>query len=426
VTAQRRFLIARLGYVAIVLLATLSQLDFSPNLADASMRLQRAFVLSLHWRDAIDGLRNAVLFAGLGVVWVTASLTGDVRREIRLATLTSLLLSTAIEACQVFSPVRTASLVDVTTDTLGGLGGAIATALLIISVRNARQARSYLGIPMLMFAGPYVLAVLCEALTPLFQSNDLPGNGGPVDHFITSLQTAHLGWTPTDVFDVPLFVAAGFLLVALARERRGTAATHWAAIAAMGAITIAGVHVAHGALRLPLRWGAVIIDGASIALGAWFAERWLSDLTQRLRGSARARATLIAYTALLLVWAWRPFVPETRLDAIAVQLNTDAFIPLAGLSVRVDTFSAVHVAQQFLLYLPLGALLAVWPLRTTGRWATLWPAVGLAVVIEMGHIVIVDRTFDVTNALLACAALATGWTVVRRCGYRPYGAAMAR
>ena len=111
---------------------------------------------------------------------------------------------------------------------------------------------------------------------------------------------------------------------------------------------------------------------------------------------------------------------------IARQLDPGAFIPLSFLGGRVDAFSALHVAQQFLLYLPLGALLAVWPPRTTGPWATLWPAVGLAFVLELGHIVVAGRTFDITNALVACAGLATGWTVVRRCGYRPYGAAWGR
>src|SRR5256885_3432104 len=36
---------------------------------------------SLGWRDAIDGLRNTVLFAGLGVAWVMTSLSGRVRSE---------------------------------------------------------------------------------------------------------------------------------------------------------------------------------------------------------------------------------------------------------------------------------------------------------------------------------------------------------
>src|SRR2546422_1574921 len=80
----------------------------------------------LGWRDAIDGLRNAALFGGLGVVWVVTSPSGRVRAEIWRATLVAFGLSATVEGLQIFSPVRTASIVDVTTNTLGACGGALA------------------------------------------------------------------------------------------------------------------------------------------------------------------------------------------------------------------------------------------------------------------------------------------------------------
>ena len=125
------------------------------------------------------------------------------------------------------------------------------------------------------------------------------------------------------------------------------------------------------------------------------------------------------------MWGWRLFMPRTDPHAIAAQLAPENLVPLASLAERVDAFSALHVLQQFLLYLPLGTLLAVWPLRLRGRWAHLWPGVWLAVVLELGHVVIVERTFDVTNALVACAGLGIGWIVVRRSGFAPYGEALA-
>src|SRR5439155_5102188 len=48
-TPRQRFIAARLAYVVIVLLATLTQLDFSPDLAAAGQRLARAFTPSLGW-----------------------------------------------------------------------------------------------------------------------------------------------------------------------------------------------------------------------------------------------------------------------------------------------------------------------------------------------------------------------------------------
>src|SRR6201984_2620071 len=118
-------------------------------------------------------------------------------------------------------------------------------------------------------------------------------------------------------------------------------------------------------------------------------------------------------------------MPRTDVHAIAAQLAPENLVPLASLAQRVDAFSALHVLQQFLLYLPLGSLLAVWPLRLKGRGAHLWPGVCFVVVIELGHVVIADRTFDPTNALIGCAGLGIGWIVVRRSGFAPSGEALA-
>jgi glycopeptide antibiotics resistance protein len=426
VTTRQRYLTARIAYVAVVLLATLASLEFSPNLADASMRLVRALTPSLSWRDAIDGLRNAVLFAGFGAIWVMTSLTGKVVREIRVATLMSLVLSTTVEGLQVFSPVRMASILDVTTNTLGGFAGALVTAMLLVAVQKARRDRSYVGIPTLLIAGPYTLALVCEMLAPLFESNPVTGlEGGPFSRLAVMLQASTpLDWNEIPVVDIPLFVAGGMLLLALLRERRGASSMQWIGISIAGAVTAVAAHLAHGFFGLPVRWEAVTTDALSISLGAWAANRYLGRFTQAYRGSARARLVILSYMTLLVLWGWRPLFPETRWDAIMDEIRLEAFIPLSGLAARVDVFSALHVAQQSLLYLPLGALLAVWPLRLSGKWSSLWPALGLAVLIEFGHIVVAGRTLDVTNILLACAGLAMGWVAVRRSGYQPYGAAL--
>ena len=423
-TPRQRFLAARWGYVVVVLLATLTQLHFSPDLAAAGERLARAFTPSLGWRDAIDGLRNTVLFAGLGAVWVVTSRSGNVRAEIRRATLVGLALSATVEGLQVFSPVRTASIVDVTTNTLGALLGAGGVALLIAAVVAAKGARSYLGVPTLLVAGAYAGAALCEALTPLFGPAALPWTaGGPVGRLDAALHAAGpISFDTLPLIDLLLFAPVGFLFVMLLRERGRDARRVGVAGAGAGLALVA--ELGHGMLGFPIWWGAVLVRVAGVGLGGWAAQRALPALTQLLRGAARARAALLAYGALLVLWGWRLFLPRTDLHAIAAQLAPENLVPLASLAQRVDAFSALHVLQQFLLYLPLGSVLAVWPLRLTGRWAHLWPGVWLAVVIELGHVLIVDRTFDPTNALIACAGLAIGWVVVRRSGFVPYGEAL--
>ena len=425
-TPRQQFVAARLAYVAVVLLATLSDLHPSSDLAAAAERLARAFTLDLSWRDAVDGLRNVALFAGLGAVWVVTSLTGRVEREVRQAALVGLALSASVEGLQVFSPVRIASIVDVTTNTAGALVGAVATAMLIAGTQRSRGARSYLGVPMWLVAGGYVGAVLVEALVPLFDSVPLPDiAGGPLSSLrVVVRSTAPLSLDPGRLFDVLLFAPAGFLAVLFFAERGTGARKAWGWVAAGGALLVFGAELAHGAIRLTIRWEAAALHAAALAAGAWVAARWLAPLTQALRGAGRARAAIAAYAIILAVWAWRPFLLQTDLDAIATQLTPSHLMPLAALGGRVDVFSALHVAQQFLLYVPLGAVLAVWPLRLAGRWSHLWPALALAAVLEVGHIALAGRFFDVTNALLACAGLGLGWVAVRRSGFRPYGAAL--
>src|SRR5205814_2355744 len=106
---------------------------------------------------------NTVLFAGLGVTWVMSSLSGKVGAEIERATLVGFGLSVTVEGLQVFSPVRTASIVDVTTNTLGAFAGAVVVALFLAALHRARGARSYLGVPTLLLTGAYTACSACRS-----------------------------------------------------------------------------------------------------------------------------------------------------------------------------------------------------------------------------------------------------------------------
>ena len=425
-TARQRYTATRVAYVGVVLLATLTNLEFSGDIAEASRRLARAFAPSLGWGDAIDGLRNLALFAGLGAVWVVTSISGKVRREIWMATLAGCAVSVTVEGLQVFSPVRIASIVDVTTNTLGALGGAIATAFLLLTVRRAKDEKSYAGVPTIAIAGPYALALLCEALTPLFHSEPLKGlEGSPLTRLRIALEFAlPLSLSEVQLCDIPLYAVGGFLLVMLLREGGQDSRRSAWTVGVAGGVVVVAAHVLHGMSGLQVRWEAAVTDVISLGIGAWAARRWLAPLTMMLRGSARARATIFAYIALLVLWGWRPLLPQLDGGVILGQFTASQLVPLRSLADRVDVFSAMHVGQQFLLYMPLGALLAVWPLRLEGRWSHLWPGIWLAFVIEMAHPLFVNRTLDSTNALLGFAGVCIGWVVMRRCGFKTYGAAL--
>ena len=129
----------------------------------------------------------------------------------------------------------------------------------------------------------------------------------------------------------------------------------------------------------------------------------------------------LAYLAVLIVWAWRPLMPEISLAGIAAKFDSDWYKPLAGLSLRYDFFTVVDVCNQFLLYLPVGALLAVWPLRRRGWLAGPLPAIWTALLLEAGQVIIMGRMLDVTDFMIMTAGASIGWAVVRRAGYPVYG-----
>lgn len=414
---------ARAAYAAVIVLATLSRLKADFDVAEVAPRLQRAFDLSIAGRDVLDGLRNVALFAGWGVVWIVTAPGTRLLHAIRNATITGALLSAFVEATQLLSPTRTASLLDVMTNTGGALAGAVMVVLAAWAVHEKRGARSFIGIPAFVFAGAYVAAVALEAFVPLFRQDELVGGtGGPLARLLQALgqfEWSSLGVLP--FLDLILFAPAGALSVAALVERGSTYRVAARTVILGGAIGFAGIEIARGAASLPIVAGAALVHIAAIALGTVAAARWLPGLTRNLRGAVRTGVLLIVYTLWLVLWAMRPFIPELSLSSMSEQLSIDRFVPLTALGVRVDLFSVVDVVRQFCLLVPVGALLAVWPLRRRGWLRGPLPAVYLAFALEVGQVLVEGRFFDITDAMIGGAGGLIGWAVVRRSGYPVYG-----
>jgi glycopeptide antibiotics resistance protein len=415
--------VARIGYVAVILLATLADLHFDPSMAEVGFRWRRAFELTLDWHDAVDAVRNVILFAGLGGVWIVTSPSGDLRRSTLHVTLVGFALSVTAETLQLFSPVRESSIIDVTTNTLGTVVGALMVILLIMWVHAARRQKSFVGIPASVFAGAYGVAVLMEAFAPLFRQDLLLNRGGGISDRIGQAWAA---MQPQSLFQIPildifLFFPAGVFAVAALVEHGLSYRRAWPLVVMVGTVLCAVTEVVHGVVGQPIQLGAIVSHAGSIMLGAWGAARWLPMFSTHLRGNRRPRALFLFYIAVIAIWSWRPFIPELNMESIREQFAPVHWIPLQAMAVRVDLFSVADITTQFLLFLPLGALLAVWPLRTRGRWQHLLPALYLSVVCEIGKIVVAERFMDVTHILIQMAGAAIGWIVVRRSGFPIYG-----
>jgi VanZ family protein len=163
---------------------------------------------------------------------------------------------------------------------------------------------------------------------------------------------------------------------------------------------------------------AQLLGAAAGALAAW---RGLPAATRRLRGAARVRALLALYAVVLAAWAWRPFRLDLSARTLAAELAAEHFIPLYALGERADLFSVADVATQCLLYLPLGVLLAAWPLGARGALRGPWPGVALALALEAGQLAVAGRYVDVTDWLVQAAGVLVGWGVARQAGYRARG-----
>ena len=418
ISSERWQLAARLVYLAVIGVATLSSIRWDFDSSSVSRRLARLLNPSVSARDAVDAIRNVLLFAGWGLVWVLTARSPSRTRALIAACLTGAVISIGVEFLQLFSWTRTPSALDVATNTTGALLGGLGllAAERILAVQGSR--RSLLGIPALVFAACYGAAVLGEALIPLFRQDPLPGvYGGPVARFTAAAGRFEWGSLyAVPWMDLMLFMPAGLMAVAALAERGlpiGRAAV-W--VAAAGGLLMAGTEIAHAALGLPIEVGAILLHGAAVAIGAVLAIPALPALERRWQGSERARAVMAAYAVLLLVWALRPYIPETDLGEIRSELLSEWYVPLRLLSMRGDVFSAVDVLIGFLLYMPLGALLSVWPLG--GRILRgLLPALLLAAAAELAQVLVVGRTLDITDILVHSAGAAAGWALLRRGGF---------
>ncbi|HEX6938515.1 MAG TPA: VanZ family protein [Longimicrobiales bacterium] len=413
----------RAAYVGIILLATLSQLDPEIDAGAAVARLARAAAPSLGGRDAVDAVRNLVLFAGWGAVWLVTAGASSAARAVRDAAVTGAALSAIVEAAQLTSPVRTASVLDLASNALGALVGAAFVAGLVETLRRMNGRRSFVGMPALVFAAAYLGALLAEAVAPLFRRTPLPGaTGGPLERLGAALAALDAGTLlQLPPYDVLLFLPAGsFGVLCLIELGVPAARAAWWSAGAGVFVSLVG-ELGHAALGHRIGLGAVAAHVAGVALGAWGARRWVAPLSRRLRGRARPQALLATYAILLASWSWRPLILETDPASLRLQFTADRFIPLRALGARVDLFSAADVVIQFLLFLPLGVLLAAWPLRRRGRLRGPLPAVYLAVALESAQILIAGRFFDVTDLLVQAAGAAMGWAAAKRAGIVPHG-----
>ncbi len=410
---------ARVAYLGLLAFVLLSPFEPRLDLTYAIGRFLRALEVSLTPADVVDGVRNLVLFAGWGLLWVTTGRTDvPARRRILEALITGVAVSVTAEAVQSFLPGRFPSLLDVVTNSLGAWGGAAAGLAGVRTLDGWGERPSLLGVPMYPVAGAYLAAVLAEAAFPLLRHVGPPGShGGPLRRAAWSLE--QMSWESLVVLpvtDVFLFLPAGVLLALALRELQvpRDGALRWTAAAAV-AVAVVG-ELVHAPLGRTMELGPLLVHAAAVAAGGWLGVALLAEPARTAPPRRRALVFLATYGAVLVLWIARPFLPETDPGELLSAMSPGRWLPLEALGGRRDLYTVSDIVRSFLLFLPVGATLAVRPLRSRGPLRGLAPALYLALGLELAQVFVAGRFFDLTDAIVCSAGAGVAWCLVREAG----------
>jgi glycopeptide antibiotics resistance protein len=402
---RRVALLARAAYAGVICIATLSNLHLQPGMLAVRLRLLRAFDPSAFSLRVlvVDGVRNLLLFAGLGAVWMVTDRKGRTRRATVEATVAGALLSLTVETVQLWSPARYASMFDLMTNAGGALAGALAVALCIVLARHALARPGFMGVPAFIFAATYLGALLCAVLAPFYGAGSLGAHVPVLDAVLAAPGGAFLA------------------LVLLEAGARPSAAALGAAV--LGPLVALGF----GAARMLVGGAPAVGLGIAQAIGlaAGGVAAWVAPMVaRRQHDPRRALLVLSLYAGALALWSWRPFALRTSVAEVLAQFTARHLVPMGAISLQPELLAVFDIGGQFLLFLPLGVLLAVWPLRTAGPLRHVLPALYLAVVLELGQALVAGRFLDVTDLLVRSAGAAVGLVVAQRAGATVHGEAL--
>ncbi|MGJ8669986.1 MAG: VanZ family protein [Oceanococcus sp.] len=395
----------RLAYLLVLGLATLAGAQFAWDLGLVAQRFAELGSGNLSGRDWLDALRNVLLFAGWGVVYVLTSTRDSGRAVLQQVTVSAALISVSVEALQLFSSVRTTSVLDLMTNILGATAAAWALLKLLAYLRTGRGG--------FLFLPTAAMTLACWVLTlfPPGRSLPLAGvYGGPMQRANAIWHSAE-GWTwslgSLDFFDLLLYLPTGFFLWLCLRQFVSSLPLNRQKLVVFAAIVVS-IAIFTEWLRcfvgLPVQLGLSLAHAAILCVGAGAAMLW--TLSQFQRSQRLLEQTfLLSFISLILWSAWHPFKIIPSWSQSALMDGRFYLLPMAAYRQQVDISSVAEVLANFSLYLG-AALLCVVDEGKLGAWRKpFWLLFGLACSTELLQIVLVGRYFDTTDILVPVAAI---------------------
>ena len=405
----------RVAYLVCIGIATLLHLGFDGSLANASDRLQRAIDPSLGFKDVVDAARNVALFLGWGATWVLTSDAPTTRRDVIIATLTGMLASVSVESVQLFSAFRTASFVDVATNTAGSLLGALALWLIERRAIGDMRRGTMIGIPGWLPASALLLTAFGLAFAPSSRASmTVAWVSSPLGRAraVSEMAAIDVPWTALAT-DACAWLIVGIIVAVAIDDRAGR--IRWGQLVAWLVLVpglIVSAHVGRAMAGLMREESSAMVQSVAVAvgllLGLLVVPRWRAAVTARSR---RALHVAMLAAAFGMLMSWSPAGWAARSGATAFSWRQ--LVPMMSLFQRQDLSSVFLVLQKAGLGAAVGACLAA--RKRVGEPRPGLRAAGLyAAVLELGQFFVPGRYPDVTDILITVSAACLVAVLVER------------
>lgn len=399
-----------------IVYATLLPFDFSASGELVQQRIRRVWARPLKGGSWADVEGNVLLFLPWGfllALWLARRGAGFIA-TVAFALCTGAFLSGSVELLQLFAPSRTASFIDLVTNTFGATVGAFLGwpwIRLVWPVGSIRVRQMITARPLgtcaltaavgLMLAGlsPFGFKLGASQVKAAIRAAQMVPFGLPEEGPLRSAKPGN--WAA----ELLTWTLAGGLFALAARESRqsGARAVGWAAAVAFW-LSLA---IETMQLAVPAR----DVDASSVVL-ALFGSIAGAIIVERTRNQDRGRlinraVAIWGLAVVLTVWnpprfTW-PTPPYWRLERVVPFWSYFYSRTLADLA---------DVIGQVLIFMPLGALLAARSYRQRFVGALIL-GLSLGLAIEIGQAFLPDRTADLSDAISAAAGTAIGLALWR-------------
>jgi VanZ family protein len=412
--ARRYATVLRLAYLACIAIATLLNLGIDVTPANVLFRLQRAIDPPIGFKDVVDAARNVALFLGWGSVWVLTTEAPTTKRDVLIATLTGMMASLTVEAIQLLSQFRMASVADVATNTLGSFIGA--ATLWIVERRAIGDLRrgTTIGIPGWLPAGALLLTAFGLAFAPAGRASMTVGWApSPFERarFVSQAAALDVSWTALAI-DAIAWLVVGISVALAIDDRDGK--LRWRQLLAWLVIVpglLLTAHYGRAMAGLQRESGSAIVQSVAAAIGLLsgliLVPRWRRRVTAR---STRALQLGFLVLGVGVVMSWSPAAWAARAGAT---FSWRQLVPMMSLFQRQDLSSVFLVLQKAGLGAAVGACLAA-RTRVGEPSPGLRAAVLYAAILEAGQFFVPGRYPDVTDVLITSAAACLVGALVER------------